>query len=104
MPAARHMVPLQPFSWCGAYCMSAPLKYYCFRGCRHMFATWLGDSQASSAAEYGHRLSIVPPGAEVSMPVQVTPPAKRPHARLEFAFVYPDRKGRNVMRTVGPCC
>ena len=66
-----------------------------------MFSTWLGSSQACSAAADGHGLLIVSPGAEVRMPVQVTPPAKRPHARLEFAFVYPDRKGRNVMRTVG---
>ena len=28
------------------------------------------------------------------------PAAKRQNARLEFALVYPDRKGRNVMRQV----
>ena len=27
--------------------------------------------------------------------------ARKPHARLDFAFVYPDRTGRNVMRQVG---
>ena len=29
---------------------------------------------------------------------EVHPQARRPTARLDFAFVYPDRKGRNVMR------
>lgn len=29
------------------------------------------------------------------------PAAKRGNARLEFALVYPDKKGRNVMRQVG---
>ncbi|KAK9793716.1 hypothetical protein WJX73_008071 [Symbiochloris irregularis] len=29
------------------------------------------------------------------------PQARRANARLEFAFVYPDRRGRNVMRQVG---
>ena len=33
---------------------------------------------------------------------EVHPQARRPTARLDFAFVYPDRKGRNVMRQV--CC
>lgn len=28
------------------------------------------------------------------------PAAKRQNARLEFALVYPDKKGRNVMRQV----
>ena len=32
---------------------------------------------------------------------EVHPQARRPTARLDFAFVYPDRKGRNVMRSVG---
>ncbi|KAK9804922.1 hypothetical protein WJX72_012184 [[Myrmecia] bisecta] len=32
---------------------------------------------------------------------EVMPAARRPNARLDFAFVYPDRKGRNVMRQVG---
>ena len=27
--------------------------------------------------------------------------ARMPHARLSFAFVYPDRRGRNVIRVVG---
>ena len=31
---------------------------------------------------------------------EVHPQARRPTARLDFAFVYPDRKGRNVMRQV----
>ena len=31
---------------------------------------------------------------------EVQPAARRPSARIEFAFVYPDRKGRNVMRQV----
>lgn len=33
--------------------------------------------------------------------LQVQPAAKRINARLEFAFVYPDKRGRNVMRMVG---
>jgi hypothetical protein len=32
---------------------------------------------------------------------EVQPAARRQGARLEFALVYPDRKGRNVMRQVG---
>eukprot|EP00887_Chlorella_sp_A99_P006996 scaffold2.g6996.t1 len=32
---------------------------------------------------------------------EVHPAARRPHAWLSFAFVYPDRRGRNVMRQVG---
>lgn len=32
---------------------------------------------------------------------EVQPSARRPNARLNFAFVYPDRRGRNVMRPVG---
>lgn len=32
---------------------------------------------------------------------EVQPAAKRINARLEFAFVYPDKRGRNVMRMVG---
>ena len=32
--------------------------------------------------------------------VQVQPAAKRVNARLEFSFVYPDKRGRNVMRNV----
>lgn len=32
---------------------------------------------------------------------EVQPAARRPMARLSFAFVYPDRRGRNVMRQVG---
>lgn len=32
---------------------------------------------------------------------EVQPAAKRINARLEFAFVYPDKRGRNVMRLVG---
>ena len=35
---------------------------------------------------------------------EVHPQARRPTARLDFAFVYPDRKGRNVMRSVGTTC
>lgn len=31
---------------------------------------------------------------------EVHPSARRGNARLEFAFVYPDRKGKNVMRQV----
>lgn len=31
------------------------------------------------------------------------PAAKRNNARLEFALVYPDKKGRNVMRQVWHC-
>lgn len=27
--------------------------------------------------------------------------ARRPNAKLSFAFIYPDRTGRNVMRQVG---
>lgn len=33
--------------------------------------------------------------------MQVQPAAKRINARLEFSFVYPDKRGRNVMRPVG---
>ena len=33
--------------------------------------------------------------------LQVNPAAKRMNARLEFSFVYPDKRGRNVMRVVG---
>ena len=32
---------------------------------------------------------------------EVRPEARKPQARLEFAFVYPDRMGRNVLRKVG---
>lgn len=32
---------------------------------------------------------------------EVQPLARRRSARLSFAFIYPDRKGRNVMRQVG---
>ncbi|EFN53580.1 hypothetical protein CHLNCDRAFT_136773 [Chlorella variabilis] len=32
---------------------------------------------------------------------EVQPAARRPMARLSFAFVYPDRRGKNVMRQVG---
>lgn len=32
---------------------------------------------------------------------EVQPAARRPNARLQFAFVYPDRRGRNVLRPVG---
>lgn len=32
---------------------------------------------------------------------EVYPSARNHHARLSFAFVYPDRRGRNVMRQVG---
>ncbi|KAJ7549762.1 hypothetical protein O6H91_07G067500 [Diphasiastrum complanatum] len=32
---------------------------------------------------------------------EVAPAARRRDARLSFAFVYPDRRGRNVMRSVG---
>lgn len=32
---------------------------------------------------------------------EVQPSARRPGAKLSFAFVYPDRKGHNVMRQVG---
>jgi hypothetical protein len=31
---------------------------------------------------------------------EVRPEARRQQARLEFAFVYPDRMGRNVIRKV----
>lgn len=31
---------------------------------------------------------------------EVQPAARRPSARLSFAFIYPDRRGRNVMRNV----
>lgn len=31
----------------------------------------------------------------------VQPAARARNARISFAFVYPDRKGRNVMRQVG---
>lgn len=27
--------------------------------------------------------------------------ARKPRTRLSFAFIYPDRRGRNVMRQVG---
>lgn len=32
---------------------------------------------------------------------EVQPAARSPNARLSFAFIYPDRRGRNVMRVVG---
>jgi hypothetical protein len=32
---------------------------------------------------------------------EVQPAARRPQARISFAFVYPDRRGKNVMRQVG---
>ncbi len=32
---------------------------------------------------------------------EVQPRARTPSARLSFAFVYPDRRGLNVMRQVG---
>ncbi|KAL3678698.1 hypothetical protein R1sor_021654 [Riccia sorocarpa] len=32
---------------------------------------------------------------------EVSPAARRREARLSFAFVYPDRRGRNVIRNVG---
>lgn len=45
-----------------------------------------------------------PPCRELSDLVkEVQPAARRPQARLSFAFVYPDRRGRNVMRQVRPC-
>ena len=31
---------------------------------------------------------------------EVAPSARKREARLSFAFVYPDRRGRNVIRTV----
>jgi hypothetical protein len=31
---------------------------------------------------------------------EVAPAARKRDARLSFAFVYPDRRGRNVIRTV----
>ena len=34
------------------------------------------------------------------MVFQVNLAAKRLNARLEFSFVYPDKRGRNVMRVV----
>lgn len=36
--------------------------------------------------------------------MQVQPAAKRINARLEFSFVYPDKRGRNVMRLVRALC
>lgn len=35
---------------------------------------------------------------------EVQPAARRPQARISFAFVYPDRRGKNVMRQVGCGC
>lgn len=32
---------------------------------------------------------------------EVNPAARRREARLAFAFVYPDKRGRNVLREVG---
>ena len=32
---------------------------------------------------------------------EVQPAARRTTARLEFALIYPDKKGRNVMRVIG---
>ncbi|PRW60917.1 Histone deacetylase complex subunit SAP18 isoform B [Chlorella sorokiniana] len=32
---------------------------------------------------------------------EVQPAARRPMARISFAFIYPDRRGKNVMRQVG---
>jgi len=32
---------------------------------------------------------------------QVNDDARKPRTRLSFAFIYPDRRGRNVMRQVG---
>ncbi|KAK9840666.1 hypothetical protein WJX81_008397 [Elliptochloris bilobata] len=32
---------------------------------------------------------------------EVQPAARRQQARLEFALIYPDRRGRNVLREVG---
>lgn len=36
----------------------------------------------------------------LAVSLQVNPAAKRMNARLEFSFVYPDKRGRNVMRVV----
>lgn len=33
---------------------------------------------------------------------EVQPAARRQQARLEFALIYPDRRGRNVLREVRP--
>lgn len=35
---------------------------------------------------------------------EVQPAARRPMARISFAFIYPDRRGKNVMRQVGARC
>ena len=49
-----------------------------------------------------HRTPLTPPGRELcDLVKEVQPAARRPQARLSFAFVYPDRRGRNVMRQVG---
>ncbi len=32
---------------------------------------------------------------------EVQPAARRTTARLEFALIYPDKKGRNVLRVIG---
>ncbi|KAI7837608.1 hypothetical protein COHA_008620 [Chlorella ohadii] len=44
----------------------------------------------------------MPEGSELSDLVkEVQPAARRPMARISFAFIYPDRRGKNVMRQVG---
>ena len=40
------------------------------------------------------------PSCSHAVSLQVNPAAKRMNARLEFSFVYPDKRGRNVMRVV----
>ena len=54
-------------------------------------------------------VSSFPPTSPPSLPCselcdlvkEVQPAARRPQARLSYAFVYPDRRGKNVMRQVG---
>ena len=49
-----------------------------------------GQPRHQLAAACSHAVSL-----------QVNPLAKRVNSRLEFSFVYPDKRGRNVMRVVG---
>lgn len=43
---------------------------------------------------------LAPPSELCDLVKEVQPAARRPAARLSFAFVYPDRRGKNVMRQV----
>lgn len=56
----------------------------------------------SLLSHHGHLWHMMAACFPNAVCMQVNPAAKRMNARLEFSFVYPDKRGRNVMRVVGP--